>query len=76
MITLLIEMLELPNFGHMTTSAISFETQDKILLVKSEIKYHVITFNSKYLYFKKPLLLTSSQLQPRLLKHSLKTQNS
>ena len=34
MITSLIEMLELPNFGHMTTSTILFESRDKILLVK------------------------------------------
>ena len=34
MITSLIEMLELPNFGHMTTSTILFQSRDKILLVK------------------------------------------
>ena len=34
MITSPIEMLELPNFGHMTTSTILFESRDKILLVK------------------------------------------
>ena len=28
-------MLELPNFGQMTTSAIYFESRDKILLVTS-----------------------------------------
>ena len=32
MITALIEMLELPNFGHMTTSTKQFESCDKILL--------------------------------------------
>ena len=31
--TSLIEMLEVPNFGHMTTSTISLESHDKILLV-------------------------------------------
>ena len=35
MITSLIEMLELPNFGHMTTSNKSFKSRDKILLVPS-----------------------------------------
>ena len=35
MITSLIEMLELPNFGHMTTSTIQFDSLDKILLVAS-----------------------------------------
>ena len=33
MITYLIEMLELPTFGHMTTYRIKFESSDKILLV-------------------------------------------
>ena len=33
MLTSLIEMLELPNFGHMTTSAIQFESFDKIFRV-------------------------------------------
>ena len=32
MITSLIEMLELTNFGHMTTYAIYFDLRDKILL--------------------------------------------
>ena len=31
MITFLIEMLELPNFGHMTTSIVQFESYDKFL---------------------------------------------
>ena len=35
MITSLTEMLELPNFGNMTTSTIEFESHDKILLVTS-----------------------------------------
>ena len=35
MITYLIEMLELPNFGHMTTSTMYFEACDKILLMTS-----------------------------------------
>ena len=33
--TSLIEMLELPNSGHMTTSTTKFESQDNVLLVKS-----------------------------------------
>ena len=35
MITFLIEMLELQNFGDMTTSTVLFESCDKILLVTS-----------------------------------------
>ena len=35
MITSLMEMLTLPNFGHMTTSTIKFESRDQILLVTS-----------------------------------------
>ena len=35
MLTFLIEMLQLPNFGHMTTSIILFESRDKILMVTS-----------------------------------------
>ena len=35
MITILIEMLQLPNFGHITISKIWFESRDKILLVTS-----------------------------------------
>ena len=32
MINSLIEMLELPNFGHITTSTIEFETRNKMLV--------------------------------------------
>ena len=35
MITPLMQMLELPNFGHMTTPTIQFKSRDKILLVTS-----------------------------------------
>ena len=35
MITSLIELLELPNFGHMTISTIKFKSCDKILLMTS-----------------------------------------
>ena len=48
MITSLIEMLELPLFGHMTTSTIFFESRDK-----TGGSYDVITFISKHFYFKK-----------------------
>ena len=55
MIISLIEMQELPNFGHMTTFTIElhlqFESRDKILLVTC--CYHVIAFISKYHHFKK-----------------------
>ena len=39
MITSLIQMLELPNFGHMTTSTIKFGLYDKILMVTSQTEY-------------------------------------
>ena len=47
MITSLIEILELPNFGHMTTSNIRFvgDIVDR--------SYNFISFTLKYLYFKK-----------------------
>ena len=35
MITYLIEMVELPNFGHMTTSTIYSDSRHKILLMTS-----------------------------------------
>ena len=35
MVTSLVEMLELPNFGHVTTSTIEFDSRDKVLLVTS-----------------------------------------
>ena len=38
MITSLIGMLELPNFGHMTISTIYFESRDKIMFVTSWIE--------------------------------------
>ena len=38
MITSLIETLELPNFGYMTTSTTYFGARDKILLVTSWTK--------------------------------------
>ena len=46
MITPLVEMLEVPNFGHMTTSRIQFGSHDNILT--SEIRHQPL----KHLYFK------------------------
>ena len=52
MITSLVQTLELPNFGHMTTSIIEFESFDKNFVgdVIDRI-YDIISFTSKYLYF-------------------------
>ena len=46
-------MLELPNFGHMNTSTIQFESHDKIFQNAVDTNYDVVTFISKYIYFKK-----------------------
>ena len=35
MITSVIEMLELPNFGPMTTTTVGYESRDKVYLVLS-----------------------------------------
>ena len=51
--TSVIEMLELPNFGHMNTSTIQFESHDKIFQNAVNTNYDVVTFISKYIYFKK-----------------------
>ena len=53
MITSLMEMLELPNFGHMTTSTKKFEHVIKFFSDVMDRKFDVITFISKSLYFKK-----------------------
>ena len=54
MITSLAEVLELPNFGHMTKSTIKFVSGDKFFAADAmEKNYHVTTFIFKYLYFKK-----------------------
>ena len=54
MITYLMEMPGLPNFGCMTKSTIQCEPQDKILWLTSQIVfYDVITFSLKYFYFEK-----------------------
>ena len=46
-------MLQLSNFGHMTTSIISFESRDNFFGDVMDRNYDVITFFSKYPYFKK-----------------------
>ena len=48
MITSLIEMLELPNFGHMTTSTINLSYVIKFAGHIMNRNYDVITFISKY----------------------------
>ena len=51
MITSFIKILELPNFGHMTTSTIKFDSCDKMLLVTSctEIKRHNPFFKNTFI---------------------------
>ena len=51
MITSLIVVLDLPNFGHMSTFTKWFESRHKILLVAPLAE--ILTFISKCLYFKK-----------------------
>ena len=55
MMTSYIEMLQLPNFGDMTTHIIQFDLHDKLLLVTSwtEIITSVINFILRYFYLKK-----------------------
>ena len=53
MATFLKEMLELSNFGHMTTSTIQFESHDKVFGHIMDKNYGAITSISKYLYFNK-----------------------
>ena len=50
MITSLVEMLELPNFGRMIISTLQFESCDKILLVTSWVE-----IMTSYYSFQKPL---------------------
>ena len=52
MITPQVEMLEVPNFGHMTTSTIQFGSRDNICWLGHRQKLDIITFISKHLYFK------------------------
>ena len=51
MITSLIEILELPNFGQMTTSTIYFDSRDKILLMKpwAEILMSQLLFQNNFI---------------------------
>ena len=53
MITSLIEMLELTNFGHMTTSTIQFDSPDNFFCWRNDRNYDIITVISKELYLKK-----------------------
>ena len=52
MITSLIEVLELPNFGHITKSTKKYESRDKILLMTSltEIITSLIYFKLHLFY--------------------------
>ena len=54
--TSLTEMLELPNFGHMATFTLEFESRDKILLVTSwtEIMDVIISFFQKTFILRRP----------------------
>ena len=47
----LIEILELPNFAHMTTSTIYFDSSDKILLMKpwAEILISQLLFQNNFI---------------------------
>ena len=54
MVTSFIEMLDLPYFGHITTSTIQFESRNKNFFSGvTDKNYDIITFISNYLYFKK-----------------------
>ena len=66
MIISLIEILELPNFGHMTASTILFESRDKILLMTPWTKKMTTepVFHNTYI-LRRPrvdILFTSSKL--------------
>ena len=48
-VIILTEMLETPNFGHMTTSTIEFESRNKIFVVDDmDRNYDVITFQNTF----------------------------
>ena len=47
------EMLELPNIGHMTISAISLQSPGNFFSYVMDRNYNIITIISKNLYFKK-----------------------
>ena len=49
-VIILTEMLEIPNFGHMTTSTIEFESRNKIFAVDDmDRNYDVITFQNTFI---------------------------
>ena len=54
MIISLIEMLELPNFGHEITSTIQSESRDKFFCDVMDRSYDVPAFISKYLFERRP----------------------
>ena len=72
-ITSLIEMQVLPNFGHMATSTIWFESHDKILLVTSWtwIMTSKKFFQNIFILRRQSFLLTSPKFQLFLLKQFL-----
>ena len=78
MITSFIEMLELPNFGHLNATTILFESRDKILLMTSlaEVMTSQPLFLNTFILRRPRIanLMTSSKLQPYLLKQPLKIQ--
>ena len=47
-------MLELPNFGHMTTSKIQFKPRDKTIGDVMDITYNVITFIQNSFILRRP----------------------
>ena len=60
MITSFIEMLHLPNFGHMTTYTIQLESRD--IVEAKDRNYDVINFISKYLYLRRPRAATFANI--------------
>ena len=67
MISSLTEMLDLQNFGHMTTFTLQFESRDTIFVGDvMDRNYYAMAFFSKKLYFKNTwgsqFLLTSSKV--------------
>ena len=53
MVTSLIEILELPNFGYMVTSTIKFESRENYVGDVMGKSFDIIAFVVKCLYFKK-----------------------
>ena len=69
-------MLELPNFGRMTTFKIQFESRDTFFDDSIDLYYEIITFISEYSYIKAWHLteLASLKLQSRWSKEPSKSQ--